>query len=113
MARDPVAQVEELAAQVERAVGENLASLVLYGSAARGDFDPKLSDVNLLLIVGDASPSALRPLGPVIGKWASAGQPPPLIFSRRDWETSSDVFPMELEDMRQAHRVLRGEDPFQ
>lgn len=112
MPRDPMAKVEELATQVERAMGDNLASLVLYGSAARGDFDPKRSDLNLLLIVHDPSPAALRPLGPVIGKWATAGQPPPLIFSQRDWEASRDVFPMELEDMRQAHRVLRGEDPF-
>ncbi len=112
MPRDPVAKVEELATQVERAMGDNLTSLVLYGSAARGDFDPQRSDINLLLIVRDASPGALRPLGSVIGKWAAAGQPPPLILTPRDWEASTDVFPMELEDMRQVHRLLRGENPF-
>lgn len=112
MPRDPVAKVEELAAQVERTMGDNLRSLVLYGSAARGDFDPKRSDFNLLLIVREASPAALRPLGSAIGKWAAAGQPPPLILTTHDWETCTDVFPMELEDMRQAHRLLRGEDPF-
>jgi len=106
-------QLDELAAELDRATGDNLVSLVLYGSAARGNYDPKRSDVNLLLIVRDAGPEALQPLGGLVGRWTKkAGQPPPLIFSEAEWLASTDVFAMEIEDMRQAHRVLRGADPF-
>jgi hypothetical protein len=64
-----------------------------------------------LLLVRDASPSALRRIEEHIAGWAKKGFPPPLIFSEREWAASSDVFPIEIEDMREAHRLLRGTDP--
>lgn len=112
MARDWSTRLEQLAADLERILGEDLVSLVLYGSTARGDFDPARSDVNLLLILADASPAALRPIGPAVHQWVKAGHPPPLIFSEQGWRASTDVFPIELEDMRQAHRIFKGKDPF-
>lgn len=104
-------KLEALATALERALGEGLVSLVLYGSAARGDYRAAHSDLNLLLILADASPAVLRPIGPIVHRWVKAGHPPPLIFSERGWRASTDVFPLEIEDMRQAHRVLRGRDP--
>jgi predicted nucleotidyltransferase len=114
MARDPLQdldqRLEAFAADLERAAGDNLRSLVLYGSAARGNAGPG-SDVNLLLLLGDASAAALRPLGPAVRQWVKSGEPPPLIFSEASWRASADVFPIEVEDVRLHHRVLRGVDP--
>lgn len=102
--------ISRFAADVERAAGDNLVSLVLYGSAARGTATDD-SDVNLLLVLRDASAAGLRPLGDVVRAWAKAGERPPLIFSEAGWRASADVFPIEIEDVREAHRVLRGADP--
>jgi hypothetical protein len=66
-----------------------------------------------LLILRDASPLGLRPIEQPIGEWSKRGNPPPLIFSERGWRSSTDVFPIEIEDMREAHRVLRGANPFE
>jgi hypothetical protein len=112
MAKDWTTQLETLAAGLEQALGPDLVSLVLYGSAVRGHFSPDRSDVNLLLILKDASPGRLRPIGPSVHAWVKLGHPPPLIFSEEGWRASTDVFPLEMEDMRQAHRVVRGQDPF-
>ena len=111
MARDSLTRLEKLAGDLERTLGDNLVSLVLYGSAARGDYDPKRSDINLLLVLRDAGPAALRPVGRLIADWTKA-EPPPLIVTEPGWRASADVFAMEIEDMRQSHRVLRGADPF-
>jgi hypothetical protein len=111
MATDINARIEAFASALSASLGSNLVSLVLYGSVVRGDYDPKRSDVNLLLILNDASPSGIAPAGSAIAGWTRGGQPPPLVFSSREWRASTDVFAMEIEDMRQAHRVLRGEDP--
>jgi hypothetical protein len=46
-----------------------------------------------------------------IASWTRKGFPPPLIFSEREWRDSADVFPIEIEDMREAHRLLCGSDP--
>jgi predicted nucleotidyltransferase len=108
--RDIEKQLETFAADVERAAGANLVSLVLYGSGARGTLGPR-SDVNLLLVLEDASAERMRPLGDPIREWVKSGERPPLIFSERSWRASADVFPLEIEDIRQHHRVVRGRNP--
>ena len=86
-------------------------SAVLYGSAARGDWIAGRSDVNLMLVVEDASPGALRQLAPALAAWHKRGLTPPLIIGRGEWQRAADVFPIEITDMRLAYRVLRGLDP--
>lgn len=86
-------------------------SAVLYGSAARGDWIAGRSDVNLLLVVEDPSPEALRRLTPAVAAWHKRGLTPPLIIGRGEWQRAADVFPIEITDMRLSYRVLRGLDP--
>ena len=83
-------------------------ALMLYGSMARGTHVPGRSDRNVLLVVRDASAEALRRASPALSAWAKAGHPPPLIQTEADWAASADVFPMEIEDIREAHVVLAG-----
>ncbi len=111
MAKDGKLDAEELARRLESALGENLVSLVLYGSAARGTHVAGRSDINLLLVVRNASVEALHAVTPMMAEWVKAGQPAPLIFSDEEWRSSADAFPIEVEDMRDAHRVLAGKDP--
>lgn len=98
--------------QMANVLGDNLRSLIMFGSAVRGGFGPGHAEVNLLLIVNDASMSALRPIGRAITDWVKRRFPAPLIFTEREWRASTDVFPMEIEDMRDAHELLYGADPF-
>jgi hypothetical protein len=86
-------------------------SAVLYGSAARGDFVPGWSDINLLLVADGLAPETLRGLGRGLGEWRKAAPEPPLLITRAEWARASDVFPIEITDMRAAHQVLRGADP--
>ncbi len=86
-------------------------SAVLYGSAARGDWDARRSDVNLLLVLDDATPVALRRLTPVVEAWHGHGWTPPLLIARDEWPRATDTFPVEITDMRLAYRVLTGPDP--
>ena len=46
-----------LAGQLEKQLGQNLHSCVLYGSAVRGDASPQASDINLLIILTLATPT--------------------------------------------------------
>jgi predicted nucleotidyltransferase len=104
--------VERFADRLEGALGGNLVAAVLYGSAARGTYVKGRSDLNVLVILRDASAEALRPGTAVLADWTKAGEPAPLIFSEAEWRASADVFPIEVEDMREAHRLLRGTDVF-
>jgi predicted nucleotidyltransferase len=91
-------------------LGQGYAA-VLYGSAARGDFVPGRSDINLLLILESVAPAALRGLGPAFTAWRKGSPQPPLVIGRAEWNRADDTFPIELADMRTAYRVLRGADP--
>jgi len=103
--------LETLARGLASALGPDLVSLLLYGSAARGSRIEGRSDVNLLLVVRDASPAVLRRASPALAQWSRAGRYPPLIHSEAEWQAAADVFPVEMDDIRDAHRVLAGSDP--
>jgi predicted nucleotidyltransferase len=86
-------------------------SAVLYGSAARGDFVPGRSDIDLMLIVGELTPPVLRSLAAPFAAWRKSEFEPPLVLTRAEWERAGDAFPIEIADMRAGYRVLRGSDP--
>ena len=80
-------------------------SAVLYGSAARGDFVPGWSDINLLVVAEALSPDVLRGLGRSLGEWRKSAGEPPLLITRAEWDRATDVFPIEITDMRAAHQA--------
>src|SRR5437667_3451790 len=104
--------IDILGDAVSRALGPRLAALLLYGSAARGAHVPKRSDVNTLLICEAVDGALFDALAPVVRAWTKAGHPAPLVLTEREWQTSADAFPIEYEDMREAHRLLAGRDPW-
>jgi hypothetical protein len=84
---------------------------VLYGSAARDDFVPGRSNLNLMLITDELSPARLSGLGGAFATWRKSGYEPPLVILRSEWDRATDVFPIEITDMRCGYEVLRGPDP--
>jgi predicted nucleotidyltransferase len=106
-----LAAVEKLTGEIQEALGADLVSLLLYGSSARGNAVPNRSDVNVLLIVREASAETLHRMAPALNAWARAGHRLPLIHTLAEWRDAADVFPMEIEDIRDAHHVLAGSDP--
>lgn len=102
----------EYARKLAERYGESLVSVVLYGSAARGDYREGVSDLNLLVLLRSADPAQLRRGTELARGWAEKGNPPPLILSEVEWRDSADVFPIEYSDMLDAHVVLHGIDPF-
>ncbi|PYP62885.1 MAG: hypothetical protein DMD37_08220, partial [Gemmatimonadetes bacterium] len=100
--------VDDFAKRLDAALGGRLVSLLLYGSAARGTHVAGRSDVNTLLICDAADESLFAALGPVLRDWLRGGHPAPLILTAAEWRGSADVFPIEYEDIRAAHRHVAG-----
>jgi len=104
--------LKELVDKLEAAAGTNLKSVVLYGSAASGEFHPKHSDLNVLCVLENLDSAALARLNPAATWWARKGHPVPLIFSGDELRRASDVFAIELLDIKAHHRILWGQDTF-
>lgn len=101
---------------VERLRGQlngQLVSVILYGSAAMGDWDEGTSDINALCVVERLSPSELLKCEPIFQWWKGRGNPSPLLLTTEEVRTSTDCFPMEFHDMRDRRRILYGTDVIQ
>ena len=91
-------------------LGDDLKSIILHGSAARGEFDTKRSDLNLLVVVTDVDYRHLALMAPYTRKWRRQRIAAPLVLSPHYVSTALDVFPLEFIDMQLDRRVLFGED---
>ncbi len=90
--------------------GKNLASVILYGSAAAGDFVPRQSDYNLLIALHRITPKDLRNANACLREWSKFGNSIPVYFTVSELQNAADVFPIEFHNMEQARKVLYGVD---
>ncbi len=90
--------------------GKNLSSVILYGSAAAGDFVPKRSDYNILIAMHKIGPEDLRNAHASVREWARMGNPVPVYFTVSELQNAADVFPIEFHQMSIARKVLYGPD---
>lgn len=101
---------EKLVEELKQACPAGLKSVVLYGSAAAGDHAGKKSDYNVLVVTEDLGTKTLDALSKTAAKWSQAGNPAPLLFTEERLAQATDVFPIELLDIRDCHKILHGDD---
>jgi predicted nucleotidyltransferase len=105
-------KLAEFTRRLREAAGENLQSIVLYGSAARGDYHHQKSDLNLLCVLQSAKAADLARLAGIIHWWSGQlKEPPPQFFTAEELQHCADVFAIELLDIGRSHKVLFGSDP--
>jgi hypothetical protein len=105
------AKLTDLVSRMREFAGENLESMLLYGSAARGDFKEGHSDLNVLCVMRSVAVRELTRVTPVVHWWCKdQNEPAPLFFTTEELRQSADVFSIELLDMQQSRRVLYGPD---
>lgn len=101
---------KQLASQLATALGDRLHSVVVYGSAAAGDFVPGVSTYNVLVLAQPLTVTELELISGAMAAWHKAGHPTPLMFTPAQLMASTDAFPIELLDIRQSRQVLHGPD---
>jgi predicted nucleotidyltransferase len=104
--------LHELVEKLKHAAGSNLKSVVLYGSAASGEFHAKHSDLNVLCVLARLDGAEIEKLNPAAEWWSRKGHPAPLLFTQEELHDAADVFAIEMLDIQASHRVLHGEDVF-
>jgi predicted nucleotidyltransferase len=102
---------DDFCADYEALYGTDLLSIILYGSCARGEYVPKKSDINFLLLLTEGGIARLGKALKLTAKWRRRAVATPLFLTRAYIETSLDTFPIEMLNFQASYRVLRGEDP--
>jgi len=101
---------EDLVQKLQTALGDGIRSVILYGSAAAGDHVKKRSDYNILVVTDRLGVKELTALAKPSMAWRKSGNPAPLFFTLDRLQKSADVFPIEIFDIKESHRVLHGEN---
>lgn len=105
------AKLTELVKRLKEFAATNLECVILFGSAARGDFREGHSDLNVVCILRTLSVEELGRLAGVVKWWCvEQKEPAPLFFTHEELREASDVFAIEISDMKHGRRVLYGED---
>jgi predicted nucleotidyltransferase len=94
----------------KEAFGPDLLGVVLYGSGARGEYVPKKSDINFMIILTEEGINRLGKTIPLVSKWHKRRVSTPLFLTKEYIESSLDTFPIEFLNFRTAYRLIYGED---
>lgn len=113
MARIPQRPEEifpEVIGAFQQAFGQDLLSVILYGSGAGGDYIPGKSDLNLLVVLTE---KGIDEIGrtllalKLLKKYPVAA---PLLMTKAFIGASLDAYPLEFLDMKRRYILVFGED---
>ncbi|HKH47356.1 MAG TPA: nucleotidyltransferase domain-containing protein [Thermoanaerobaculia bacterium] len=100
--------LERLVRQLRDAAGDNLLGVALYGGLAKGRYTPGISDINVLVVLGDAGLPSLLPLAPVLTAALRDTHVVPFVVTPADLRASAVLFPVKILDIQLWHRLLWG-----
>ncbi|MFC1698625.1 hypothetical protein ACFL1I_01530 [Candidatus Omnitrophota bacterium] len=89
---------------------DNIVSVFVCGSAAGADYAPKVSNINLFVVLEQLGLKDLQKSLKVVSRGIRNKINAPLFLTRKHIQTSTDVFPIEFLEMKEEHVLLYGED---
>jgi hypothetical protein len=103
--------LEIFAASAGEACGDDLISLVLFGSAAEGRLRAS-SDVNLILVLKKFVPDRIDGLRENLRLAHAAIQLEVMFLLESEIPAAAEAFAVKFADIQDRHRVILGTDPF-
>ena len=107
---DPKEIFDELTKDYQTVYGKDLVAILLYGSAASGNYVRKKSDINFLIILTEEGIGQLQKSFKTVEKWHKRKVSTPLFLTKSYISSSLDSFPIEFLNMQKCYRVVFGED---
>lgn len=105
--------IQKYVRDMQRALGDDLKSIILYGSAVKDNFFPGSSDINLMVVVPVFTTAILKKAAPVVKGYSRRAKISTLLVDKDDVGDATDVFPIRYLDIKNHHRVLLGPDIFE
>jgi predicted nucleotidyltransferase len=106
--QDPKEIFQEIISDYKGLFGDDLVSIILYGSAAGQDYHPGKSDINFMIVLTEAGIESLDRAFDTVKKWRKRKVATPLFLSENYVETSLDVFPIEYLNFQRHHVLVHG-----
>ena len=106
------AHTDTLVTDLKAALADNLAAVVVYGSAVRGGYDVDHSDVDVMVILRDDPRLGIEAMANALAIARLSARIECMILRHDDLHAAADVFPLLYDDVRSCHALLHGQDPF-
>jgi hypothetical protein len=97
-----------LVQRLREAGGENLLGVAVYGAQTRSRPVSGAAEVNVLIVLRDATLPALVAIAPVLTSAQRQSQVSSLVTTPEELHTEAGLFPARLLEMRLTHRLLHG-----
>ena len=111
--KDPKSIFSSIIDDYKGVFDSDLVSIILYGSAACGEYVPGKSDINFIVVLSEEGIDHIdRALG-VVAKWKNRNVAVPLFLTEDFVRTSQDVFPIEYLTIQKNHEMVFGKDIFE
>jgi predicted nucleotidyltransferase len=105
-------RLRELADTLRKQLGDNLVSLIAFGSAVRGGWREGKSDVDLVLVLRDTSREPLASIANTLTIARTARRFETMILAADELGRAADAFPLFYDDIKGCHALLAGKDAF-
>ncbi len=99
-----------LAGDYRKVFGDQLVSVILYGSALTEEYSPKKSDLNFLIVLSEEGIEQLHLVYELLAKWRKKKVSTPLFLTKAYIEFCLDTFPIEFITMKRNHSLVYGKD---
>ena len=109
---EAAAALESFRDALSAAAGANLLNITVYGSAARGRYDPETSDLNVVVVLRDAGATSLLQIADPIHEAQRSSRVEPMIVTRGEIARLAVAFPTKILDIQRTHVVLFGDPVF-
>jgi len=108
--KDPKTILPDITDVYKTLFGDDLVSIILYGSATGQDFQPGKSDINFMIILTEDGIEHLDRAFDAVNKWRKKGVAVPLFLTEEYITTSLDVFPIEYLNFQNNYIQVFGKD---
>ncbi|MDD4356700.1 MAG: hypothetical protein PHN98_05560 [Smithellaceae bacterium] len=107
-------QLQDIIADLDRdyqqAFGNDLISLMLYGSGVTRTYLKGKSDINVLVVLTPEGMDRLEDGFPLVEKWRKRDVAVPLVMTRKFIASSLDSYPIEFLNMKNQSVLIYGEN---
>ena len=104
-------QLDDFVRAAQTALGDDLLSMVLFGSAAEDRLRPT-SDVNVLLLLKRFDQARIDQLREPLRLAHAAIRLSPMFVLREELEPATRAFAVKFREIQRRHVLLHGSDPF-
>jgi predicted nucleotidyltransferase len=104
--------LEKYLTDLEQHWPADVDGVLLFGSAARGDFIAGRSNINILMTMRHLTVEVLQRAARLHRQWGKYQIVAPLMLTQEELRQTSHLFPLEYLQMQDHHILLTGRSPF-